>query len=67
MECRSPAVSGKRRCRMHGGAKGSGAPAGSRNGNYTHGLRTREMQALRAEVRAILTGSRAQLDRLGDL
>jgi riboflavin biosynthesis pyrimidine reductase len=52
---------------MHGGAKGSGAPAGSRNGNYTHGLRTREMQALRAEVRAILTGSRAQLDRLGDL
>ncbi|HVQ80211.1 MAG TPA: HGGxSTG domain-containing protein, partial [Pseudolabrys sp.] len=24
--CRSPAVSGKRRCRMHGGAPGSGAP-----------------------------------------
>ncbi|MGC1319451.1 MAG: HGGxSTG domain-containing protein [Pseudolabrys sp.] len=23
--CRSPAVSGKRRCRMHGGAPGSGA------------------------------------------
>lgn len=25
--CRSPAVSSKKRCRMHGGAKGSGAPA----------------------------------------
>ena len=24
--CRAPAVAGKKRCRMHGGAKGSGAP-----------------------------------------
>jgi hypothetical protein len=29
--CRSPAVSGKKRCRMHGGAPGSGAP--KHNGN----------------------------------
>lgn len=35
---------------MHGGAKGSGAPSGSRNGSYSHGLRTKEMKALRAEV-----------------
>ena len=28
--CRSPAVSGKARCRMHGG-KGSGAPRANRN------------------------------------
>ncbi|WP_082594519.1 HGGxSTG domain-containing protein [Sphingomonas sp. Root710] len=28
--CRSPAVKGNRRCRMHGG-KGSGAPRGNRN------------------------------------
>jgi hypothetical protein len=38
--CQSPAVSGKRRCRMHGGAKGSGAAAGNRNalkhGRYSH-------------------------------
>ena len=38
--CRSPAVSGKQRCRMHGGAKGSGARAGNRNalkhGRYSH-------------------------------
>ena len=29
--CRSPAVRGKRRCRMHGGAAGSGAPIGNKN------------------------------------
>ena len=29
--CRSPAVSGKARCRMHGGAAGSGAPRGNQN------------------------------------
>jgi uncharacterized protein YjcR len=37
--CRSPAVQGKKRCRMHGGAKGSGAPKGNQNalkdGAYT--------------------------------
>jgi hypothetical protein len=30
--CRSPAVAGKTSCRMHGGAAGSGAPKGKRNG-----------------------------------
>jgi hypothetical protein len=29
--CKSPAVRGKRRCRMHGGAPGSGAPRGNQN------------------------------------
>ena len=29
--CQAPAVAGKRRCRMHGGAKGSGAPVGNKN------------------------------------
>lgn len=38
--CQSPAVKGKARCRMHGGAKGTGAPAGERNGAYRHGLQT---------------------------
>ena len=32
-----PAMSGRRRCRMHGGANGSGGPKGSLNGNYRHG------------------------------
>ena len=35
--CQSPPVRGKRRCRMHAGAPGSGAPFGRRNGNYRHG------------------------------
>src|SRR6185295_10158825 len=30
-------VTGRRRCRMHGGAAGSEAPRGSKNGNYKHG------------------------------
>jgi hypothetical protein len=30
---------GKKRCRLHGGAKGSGAPAGERNGRFRHGRR----------------------------
>ena len=42
--CRSPAVSGKKRCRMHGGAQGSGAPRGNQNalktGRFTRPERT---------------------------
>ena len=37
--CRAPAVRGKRRCRMHGGAPGSGPPRGNRNARK-HGLFT---------------------------
>jgi len=37
--CKSPAVRGKQRCRMHGGAKGSGGQLGNKNrlifGEYT--------------------------------
>jgi hypothetical protein len=40
--CQSPAVAGKTRCRMHGGAAGSGAPKGKRNGKYRHGGFTTE-------------------------
>ena len=36
--CQSPAVNGNRRCRMHGGAKGLGAPLGNQNA-FKHGLR----------------------------
>jgi len=35
--CKSPAVRGQARCRMHGGAKDSGAPKGNTNA-YRHGL-----------------------------
>jgi hypothetical protein len=32
---------------MHGGADGSGAPQGARNGNYKHGRYTKEVAATR--------------------
>jgi hypothetical protein len=35
--CMAPAVRGKKRCRMHGGARGSGAPRGNQNA-LKHGL-----------------------------
>jgi hypothetical protein len=38
--CRSPATT-KGRCRLHGGASGSGGPPGKRNGQYRHGERTK--------------------------
>ena len=40
------------RCRMHGGAKGSGAPRGNRNGRFKHGRYTRENESLRRVMRA---------------
>jgi hypothetical protein len=45
--CKQAAVRGRARCRMHGGAKGSGGPRGDRNGNFKHGRWTRENVELR--------------------
>ena len=51
--CRSPAVRGRRRCRMHGGAPGSGAQPG--NGNaLKHGRHTSEMLEFRRMVRELV-------------
>ena len=51
--CKSPAVSGKARCRMHGGAKGSGAPIGNQNA-LKHGDYTAENLKFRKHIRNIL-------------
>lgn len=51
--CRSPAVSGRARCRMHGGAQGSGAPSGNQNALKT-GLHTAEVLAVRRQVGALI-------------
>jgi hypothetical protein len=37
-----PRAKGRIRCRLHGGAPGSGAPKGEANGRYSHGLLTAE-------------------------
>lgn len=58
--CPSSAVQGKERCRMHGGAKGSGAPPGNRNA-LKHGLYTCEAVAGRREFNQMLREMRAGL------
>src|SRR5215203_2027727 len=52
--CRTWRVTGKSRCRMHGGARGSGAPKGSRNGSYKHGGFTCEAIEERRALREIV-------------
>jgi uncharacterized protein YjcR len=61
--CRSPAVSGKRRCRMHGGAPGSGAPKANRNARK-HGRFTRDAIAERRQIQALLGDARRLLEEM---
>ncbi|WP_082922236.1 HGGxSTG domain-containing protein [Croceicoccus mobilis] len=60
-ECRSPAVRGKKRCRMHGGSRGSGAPAGNKSALRT-GLHTKEAIELRKHIAKILRESELIID-----
>jgi len=59
----SPAVSGKKRCRMHGGAPGSGAPRGNKNA-LKHGRHTREAIEERRQLRVLLQQSRKLIQRV---
>jgi glucans biosynthesis protein len=61
--CLAPAVQGKTRCRMHGGAKGSGAPFGNRNA-LKDGLHTHEAIEDRKALRVLIRRSRKLLDDL---
>lgn len=58
--CRSPAVGGKKRCRMHGGAAGSGAPRGNQDA-LKHGIFTKDTIAERKQVRAVIDQARKLL------
>ena len=58
--CRSPAVRGKKRCRMHGGAPKSGAPRGNQNAR-THGRFTQDTIAERKQIEAVLGDARKLL------
>jgi hypothetical protein len=62
--CRSLAVTGRRRCRMHGGAPGSGGPKGPHNGNYKHGRYTAEMIASRRWLRQCIRDVKELIKRL---
>jgi hypothetical protein len=59
--CRSPAVRGKARCRMHGGARGSGAPIGNRNA-LRHGRYSSQTIKERREIRALLCACRELIE-----
>jgi uncharacterized protein YjcR len=61
--CRLPAVAGKKRCRMHGGAAGSGAPRGNKNA-LKHGRYTREAIEERRQLRALLRQSRSLIQQI---
>ena len=61
--CRSPAVHGKKRCRMHGGAQGSGAPRANQNARK-HGLFTRDAIAERRRIQALLDEAREFLQAM---
>ncbi len=60
---RAPAVSGRARCRMHGGSVGSGAPRGNKNA-LKSGLYTAEALA---ELQRAKAGMRETWALLGDL
>jgi hypothetical protein len=61
--CRSPAVRGRKRCRMHGGAPGSGAPRANQNARK-HGLFTRDAIAERRQIQALLGDARRLLEEM---
>jgi uncharacterized protein YjcR len=61
--CRAPAMRGKRRCRMHGGAAGSGAQKGNQNARR-HGLFTSDAIAERKQVRELLGEARRLLQTM---
>jgi uncharacterized protein YjcR len=62
-ECRAPAVSGRKRCRMHGGAHGSGAPKGNRNA-LKHGTYTKDALRQRAQIAEMLAEAQELLSQL---
>ena len=59
--CQAPIVRGKKRCRMHGGAAGSGAPIGNKNA-LKHGMYTRQAIAERKALGEMMREFRETLD-----
>src|SRR3954465_8555533 len=63
LPCRRGRTPGRSRCRLHGGAPGSGAPVGERNGRYTAGEHTKEAKAERRWISDVFrTGEGDQMD-----
>jgi hypothetical protein len=64
--CQSPAMTGRARCRFHGGADGIGAPPGNQNA-FKHGRYSAEAIAQRREVAVLLRACRDQLGAMCDV
>ena len=62
--CNAPSVSGRQRCRMHGGAQGSGAPIGNKNA-LRSGVHTREMIEQRRQIGNLIRLSRKTIGDIG--
>ena len=60
--CQAPAVAGKARCRMHGGAKGSGAPNGNQNA-LKHGMYTRESLEFQKHIRDLMKEGKEMIEK----
>lgn len=61
--CRCPAIRGKTRCRVHGGARGSGAPHYNLNA-LKHGETTSEAKAFREEIRQAIQHNKSLIKEL---
>ncbi|WP_090483147.1 HGGxSTG domain-containing protein [Qipengyuania nanhaisediminis] len=61
--CKSPSISGKKRCRMHGGAAGSGAPKNNHNA-LKHGFYSREEVRKRRLIKLMLDDFRKTLSEI---
>ncbi len=59
--CCSPATRGNKRCRMHGGAKGSGGTPGNQNA-WKHGHTTKEARSFRKKIKEELKEAQNFLD-----
>jgi len=62
--CRKYPIRGRRRCRLHGGASGSGAPRGNRNA-LTHGRTTAAALAARRAIMRLMRESKRTLGEMG--
>lgn len=59
--CRCPVIRGKARCRVHGGARGSGAPQYNQNA-LKHGETTSEIKELKREIRKMIQANKKFLN-----
>ncbi len=57
LPCQKPRARERTRCRLHGGAQGSGAPKGEANGRYSHGPLTADAVEERTAFLAVIERS----------